>query len=106
MCWSPNPDLPRFLKPLFDDGSHNGLPATMHRFLDHCRLKGYSEQTLYGYERYLRDFIVWCDTHRVRNTADFNIEVVRSYQRGLQAYRKRNGMPLAVHSQLDLLPKL
>lgn len=50
-----------FIKAVGDSSDPQGLLAFMQRYLDALRIKFYTQQTLHNNERYLRDFIAWCD---------------------------------------------
>lgn len=67
----------RFLKPVGNPADPDGLFAYLQRYLDYLRVKGCTEATLWGSERYLRDFIAWCDTRAIeRPLADWHQPVL------------------------------
>lgn len=89
----------RFLKPVGNPADPDGLFAYMLRHLDALRVKGYTEATLWNVERYLRDFIGWCDTRSIERPHDVTKPMLESYQRFLHYYRKQDGQPLSHYSQ-------
>lgn len=89
----------RFLKPVGNPADPDGLFAYLLRYLESLKVKGCTEQTLYGTERYLRDFIAWCDTRGIERPHEVTKPILESYQRFLYYYRKRDGKPLSLSSQ-------
>lgn len=89
----------RFLKPVGNPADPDGLVAYLSRYLDALRVKGYTDATLWSVERYLRDFIGWCDTRSIERPHDVTKPMLESYQRFLHYYRKRDGQPLSHYSQ-------
>jgi integrase/recombinase XerD len=89
----------RFLKPVGNPADPDGLYAHMLRYLDHRRVLAATEQTLYGVERYLRDFIGWCDLRGIERPNEVTKPMLEAYQRTLYYYRKANGEPLSFASQ-------
>lgn len=89
----------RFLKPVGNPADPDGLVASMNRYLDSLKVKGQTEQTLWNVERYLRDFIGWCDMRALERPQEITKPILETYQRYLYYYRKRNGAPLSFASQ-------
>jgi len=89
----------RFLKPVGNPADPDGLVVSMNRYLDSLKVKGQTEQTLWNVERYLRDFIGWCDTRALERPQEITKPILETYQRYLFYYRKRNGAPLSFASQ-------
>jgi integrase/recombinase XerD len=89
----------RFLKPVGNPADPDGLFAYLLRYLESLKVKGYTEQTLYGTERYIRDFIAWCDARGIERPHEVTKPILESYQRFLYYYRKRDGKPLSLTSQ-------
>lgn len=89
----------RFLKPVGNPADPDGLVASMGRYLEHLKVKGQTEQTLWNVERYLRDFIDWCDTRALERPQEITKPILETYQRYLYYYRKKNGAPLSFTSQ-------
>lgn len=54
----------------------------MCQFFEHIRIKGYSQQTVCGYERYQRDFTVWGQDHGhgVQRASDLTLSNITRYQ--------------------------
>jgi integrase/recombinase XerD len=89
----------QFLKPVGNAADPDGLFAWMRRYLDHIKVRGYTEATVYGQERQLRDFIGWCDARGIERPHEVTKPIVEAYQRYLHYYRKRDGAPLSYISQ-------
>lgn len=96
----------RFIKQVGDPSDPNGLLAFMHRYLDALRIKHYTEQTLWNNERYIRDFIQWCDGRALRQPAEITKPILERYQRYLYLYRQKSGLPLSIYSQRAKLSPL
>ena len=89
----------QFGKPVGNPADPDGLVASMNRYLESLKVKGQTEQTLWNVERYLRDFIGWCDTRALERPQEITKPILETYQRYLYYYRKRNGAPLSFTSQ-------
>jgi integrase/recombinase XerD len=96
----------RCLKAVGDPTDPNGLLAFMNRYLDALRLKHYTDATLWNTERYIRDFIEWCDMRSLRTPQEITKPILEAYQRHLYYYRQANGQPLSVYSQRGKLGPL
>lgn len=96
----------RFLKPVGNPADPDGLFAWMLRYLESLKVRGYTEQSLYNTERYLRDFMAWCDTRGIERPHEITKPILESYQRFLYYYRKTNGQPLSFASQRGKLVPL
>lgn len=94
-----NISIRRFLKPAGDPSDVDGLFRWMRRYLDHIEAGGYTLQTLWSQERYLRDLIRWCDSQRLSNLDQIDEDVLQHYLRDLQAYRTQMDRPLAWNSK-------
>ncbi len=93
----------RFLQPVGDPHDATGLYASMRRYIEHRAVLGSTEQSLWSMERYIRDFIAWCDERSVTHPQHVSRPVLERYQRWLYHYRKRNGEPLSIASQRSKL---
>jgi integrase/recombinase XerD len=89
----------RFLKPVGNVADPDGLVISMNRYLEHLKVKGATEQSLWNVERYVRDFIGWCDTRALERPQEITKPILETYQRYLYYYRKKNGAPLSFTSQ-------
>jgi integrase/recombinase XerD len=89
----------RFLKPVGDPADPDGLFVAMRRYIESLKISGHTEQSLYGTERYLRDFISWCDDRDLARPHHITRPILASYQRYLFYRRKANGRPLSFNSQ-------
>lgn len=96
----------RFLKPVGNPADPDGLFAWMLRYLESLKVRGYTEQSLYNTERYIRDFMAWCDTRGIERPHEITKPILESYQRFLYYYRKTNGQPLSFASQRGKLVPL
>lgn len=88
-----------FLRPVGDPSDDDGLYAWMLRYLEHIRCRGYTQQTLWGTERYIRDFIHWCDSRQLRKVDAIGSQDMQAYLLHLHTYRTRLGRPLAWNSK-------
>jgi integrase/recombinase XerD len=89
----------RFAVAVGDPRDATGLYAAMRRYVEHRAMLGSTELGLYSIERYLRDFIAWCDERSVTHPQHVSRAVLERYQRWLYHYRKADGAPLSVASQ-------
>lgn len=101
-----NGSKPRFSKVVGDPKDARGLYAAMVRFLEYRGVVGSTEQGLYSFERYIRDFIEWADARSVTHPEQVTQAVLERYQRWLYHYRKKDGAPLSVVSQRGKLTPL
>jgi integrase/recombinase XerD len=77
-------------------------PGYLHEFLEWSAVRGLSAATVQTRERSLRRFIAWC-TDRQLQPADVTRPLIERYQRHLHHARKRDGEPLALSFQQQLL---
>ena len=96
---STNGSKQRFSKQVGDPRDARGLYAAMLRFIEHRGVSGSTAQSMYNFERYLRDFIGWAEVRSVTHPEHVSQAVLERYQRWLYHYRKQNGAPLSVSSQ-------
>lgn len=66
----------------------------------------YSADTVRARRQALRRFIAWCGERGARQPFDITKPVLERYQRHMFYYRKPNGSPLALGSQLGALAPL
>ena len=93
----------RFLKPVGDPDDPHGLFQAMRRYLDYRKTRGSTEQSLTGTERQLRNFIGWCEARDLKRPTEITRPILERYQRFLATYKKRNGEPLSIRTQLAQL---
>ncbi|MGM9517018.1 site-specific tyrosine recombinase XerC [Roseateles sp. DB2] len=89
----------RFAQAVGDPRDATGLYAAMRRYVEYRAVMGSTELGLYSTERYLRDFIAWCDERSVTHPQHVSRAVLERYQRWLYHYRKSDGGPLSIASQ-------
>ena len=65
--------------------------------------RNYSERTIERREQALRRFLRWTQERGVEAAAEITLPVLESYQRWLWRYRKANGKPLGVGTQIGEL---
>lgn len=95
----------RFLRPVGNPADPDGLFQWMQRYLAHIRAKNFTSQTQWDQERYLRDFIGWCDTWGFATPRQIDQAVLEDYLLFLQTYRTRQGQPLQwLSKQSKLIP--
>jgi len=85
------------------DVSHNGIYPYMQAFLEWSGVKSLSQQTIAKREVAIRRWIAWCDERGLDDPRAITKPILERYQKHLYYYRKANGEPLAVRSQLSLL---
>jgi integrase/recombinase XerD len=68
-------------------------------FLDHCRIKHYTDNTLKDREEQLDLFIRWCHERDITDTQTVTRPILERYQRHLHHYRKKDGRPLSILTQ-------
>lgn len=67
---------------------------------------GYSEDTIRARRIALKRFIRWCDERGLEKPQDFTKPILERYQRHLFYYRKEDGKPMTLGSQLGCLAPL
>jgi len=85
-----------------------GLPFTRY-MEDHCEwmaVTNYTPATVKSRRQVMRKFIMWCDDRGVADPKEITRPILQRYQRRLFYYRKSNGAPLSVGSQLAHLAPL
>lgn len=96
----------RFNRVVGDPRDPEGLYRAMLRHLEALAVKGYTEASCYNAERYLRDFIAWCDLRSLTRPDQITQAILEAYQRSLFYYRQKNGEPLSAYSQRAKLSPL
>lgn len=86
--------------PVGDVRDPESLYHHMLRYLAHLAEKNYSPQTIHVREQYLRYFIEWCDERSLTRPQHLDRPILERYQRHLFYWRKANGEPLSIGSQL------
>jgi integrase/recombinase XerD len=76
-----------------------GLTAALNRYLEHLGTRGYRPMGIATAQRYIRDFIDWCQERGVVHPSQVSRQVVERYQRWLYHYRKKDGTPLSIAGQ-------
>lgn len=79
------------------------LTAYMHAHFEWMRVSGYSEDTIRARTIALNRFIRWCDERGVRDPRDITKPILERYQRHLFYYRKSDGSPMTLATQLGCL---
>jgi len=77
----------------------NGLAAQALRHLDWIEVRQYSPRTIAGRRTFLRDFVVWCAERGITRPEELSRLVIDLYQRHVARLVKKDGTPLAVHTQ-------
>lgn len=82
-----------------------GMGSLIPLFIERSRVRGYAEATLETQEKYLRFFAAWLDTRGIIRPQEVTRPVLERFQRYVFHYRKQDGKPLAINSQLShILP--
>ena len=77
----------------------DSLGSWILRFLEHLRVRNYSEWTIGNRERYGRHFASWCEERSVVYPQEVTKPLLEAYQRGLFHYRTVRGEPLGFSTQ-------
>jgi len=86
-------------QPFGDPGDPQGFGALCPAFLEHLRVKNYSERTVENRQHYLGVFVSWCGDRGITQPSEVTKPLLERYQRWLYHYRKVNGQPLTFSSQ-------
>lgn len=89
--------------PIPDRTSGNPLWVQQAAFLEWTRAVGLAEQTALIRKAALSYFIRWCDAHAIRSIEGITRDSLERYQGHLFNYRKVNGHPLALSTQVTRL---
>jgi len=77
-------------------------PGLLAQFLDASAARGHTPSTVTTRKRGLMRFIAWCEERELAPDA-ITLPILERYQRFLYHYRKRDGTPLALATQHQLL---
>jgi len=91
--------VPQGLPEVGSKGDPQGLTTLAHAHLEWMRERNYSEQTISGRIKDLRDFLRWCSERGLARACEISRPMLERYQRHLFHWRKTNGQPLTVRSQ-------
>ncbi len=95
-----------FAKRAHDPLAHNRLLAYMNLHFEAMLVTGYTADTVRARRVAIRRFIAWCDERGLKQPCEITKQVLELYQRHLFYYRKPNGAPLTLGSQLGCLAPL
>lgn len=96
----------RFIETVGAPRDPEGLYRAMVHHLEALAVKGYTEASCYNSERYIRDFIAWCESRGLSRPGQITDSILEAYQRSLHYYRQKNGAPLSSYSQRAKLSPL
>ena len=85
--------------PLGDPTDPRGFHVMAMRYLEHLRVRNYSESTVSNREVYLGYFVRWCAERGIDQPCEVTKPVLDRYARFLYHHRKANGEPLSIASQ-------
>ena len=88
--------------PVGDPSDPDGFWASMQRFSQWQLEKNYSQSTVVSREVALRKFMVWAVDRGLTRPSEITKPILERYQRYLFLYRKRDGDPLATHTQIAI----
>jgi integrase/recombinase XerD len=95
----------RFRRPVGNPDNPEGLFQWMQRYLAHIRARNYTQQTQLSRERYLREFIAWCDSQGLGTPHAVSRHRLEDYLLFVQSYRTRDGRALKwLSKQNKLIP--
>ncbi|MES9903778.1 MAG: site-specific tyrosine recombinase XerC, partial [Sedimenticola sp.] len=81
----------------------NGIAPYLDAHLEWLAVKGYADDTINRRDVALRRFIQWCDERGLSQPQEITKPILERYQRHLYYYRKPDGKPLTLGSQLGCL---
>jgi integrase/recombinase XerD len=82
---------------------HNPMTAYQCAFHEWEAMLAYSPRTIEAQRHAIGRFITWADMRSLTRIQDVTRPILERYQRHIFHYRKHNGAPLSVSSQLGLL---
>ena len=80
-----------------------GVPVWVKRYLEHLRVRNYSEATVHTTERGLRLFLGWAVDRGIARPSEITKPMIEAHQRWLFHYRKAGGKPLSFRTQRQRL---
>jgi integrase/recombinase XerD len=89
-----------------DPLARHPLTAWMDAHFEWMLVTGYSADTIRARRVALRRFITWCAERDLNHPADITKPIIERYQKNLFYYRKPDGTPLTLGSQLQCLAPL
>lgn len=98
------PPGPRYVRA--DPLARLRLTRYMDEHFEWMRVTGYSEDTIRARRIAIRRFITWCDDLGIDDPREITRPMLERYQRQLFYYRKADGTPLTLGSQLGCLAPL
>jgi len=84
----------------------NLLHGYLNAYCEWALVKGFSEHTVRTQRGHLYRFIVWCDERSITKPTEITRPMMERYQRFLHLFRKPDGAPLGVNSQIVALATL
>jgi len=81
----------------------NGIAPYLDQHLEWLAVKGYADDTINRRDVALRRFIQWCDERDLSAPQEITKPILERYQRHLYYYRKPDGNPLTLGTQLGCL---
>jgi integrase/recombinase XerD len=93
------------MQALHDEDSE-GFLAREAAYLQALLSKGYSKNSVKGYDHYLRKFRRWCIERGLTRPTEVTRSTVELYQRYLFEYRTKSGYPLSAQTQYSALSTL
>lgn len=100
--------MPRWPKhvPIGDPADRRSFETLIAAYLEWREVRGMSVQSRQALNSTLRTFGHWCEERSVVRPVEVSREMVERYQRWLFHYRKDDGRPLSIRSQMNLLAHL
>lgn len=87
------------MAPVGDPSDPEGFWSLMLRFLEHMRVRNYSEHTVELRQDSLVAFFRWCLERGLARPCELTRPILERYQRYLFHFQKRDGQPLSFRSQ-------
>ncbi len=82
------------------------LTQQIQRYLESCRVRGYSERTVEGKQSALERFEAWCGERSLVDPAEVTPALLDRYQRYLFYYRQSSGKGLSIVTQRKRLSEV
>jgi len=106
IAWPKPPGPPRYLFERDDPLARCVLTRYMDAHCEWMRIAGYSEETVVARRVAIRRFITWCVERDLDDPRVITKPILERYQRHLFYYRKSDGKPLTIATQLGCLTPL
>lgn len=84
----------------------NEIALCLRRFSEWMQVRGYSEDSIYFRQKYLKFFIVWCEERGIAEINEITKSILERYQRHIYYRRTKDDKPLSVKTQEGYLSSI